>query len=153
MSKPSEDFVRNARIIKVVDGDTLRLEVDLGFTARITHDIRLSGLNTPEPRGPEGPAGRFVTREVEKLIYRSGSNEVIIRSKEFTVGKYGRCVCEVWVGDICLNDFLLDRKLAWTANEEGASDSFDITELTGIPLDVRERVSEAWAELFNSRED
>ncbi len=42
-----------ARIIKVVDGDTVDAEVLLGFDVKITLRLRLLGINTPE-RGQPG---------------------------------------------------------------------------------------------------
>ena len=140
-SKPSEDFVRKAKIIKVVDGDTLRLSIDLGFTARITHDIRLAGLNTPEPYGWSSRAGKYVTSRVVEFI--GSEEECTIHSKQFEVGKFGRCICEVWIGDRCLNDYLLDNKLAWTSDDNGVSSSLDLNKLTGIP----ERIRNGWGQV------
>lgn len=38
----------SARLIRVVDGDTVDLDVDLGFDIRISERIRLAGVNCPE---------------------------------------------------------------------------------------------------------
>jgi len=40
-----------AKVLKVVDGDTLDLRVDLGFTASVDIRVRLHGINTPEIHG------------------------------------------------------------------------------------------------------
>ena len=37
-----------ARLLKVIDGDTVRVLVDLGFYARHQVDIRLAGVRAPE---------------------------------------------------------------------------------------------------------
>lgn len=47
-----------ARVIRVVDGDTLHLEVDLGFDVRRRDSFRLAHLNAPEMSTPEGVAAR-----------------------------------------------------------------------------------------------
>ena len=39
-----------ARVLKVVDGDTLDLSIDLGFNIWITQRCRLQGIDTPETR-------------------------------------------------------------------------------------------------------
>lgn len=43
----------NATLVRVVDGDTVILDVDLGFHMRGTLTFRLVGINTPE-RGEQG---------------------------------------------------------------------------------------------------
>ena len=41
----------NSRIIKVVDGDTVDVDIDLGFDIVLSNQrIRLAGLDTPESR-------------------------------------------------------------------------------------------------------
>lgn len=44
---------QNVTVIRVVDGDTVELEVDLGFKTRFRDNFRLIGVDTPE-RGHEG---------------------------------------------------------------------------------------------------
>ena len=39
------------RLLDVIDGDTVELEVELGFHARLTVRVRLDGHDTPELRG------------------------------------------------------------------------------------------------------
>lgn len=139
--KPSDQFVRQAILKKVVDGDTLRLLIDLGWGANLTHDIRLAGLNTPEVRGQERPAGLYVTERVKDWL---GISRLVIKSHSFKLGKYGRCICEVWTGDGCLNQHLLNNGLAWPADENGKVDSRDLSKLVGIPQEVREQSEPHW---------
>ena len=40
----------NAKCIRVVDGDTIDAEIDLGFDIKVTKRIRLGGINAPESR-------------------------------------------------------------------------------------------------------
>jgi len=52
-----------AALITVIDGDTLRLEVDLGFHVHTQQDIRLLGVSAPELNQPGGQeATEFVKR-------------------------------------------------------------------------------------------
>jgi hypothetical protein len=46
-----------ARVARVIDGDTIRLEVDHGHNAYRVLDIRLMNVAAPEIRGPEREAG------------------------------------------------------------------------------------------------
>jgi endonuclease YncB( thermonuclease family) len=47
---PSPNFVYKCRIIRVVDGDTVDAEIDLGFNMRNVDRVRLVGIDTPESR-------------------------------------------------------------------------------------------------------
>ena len=40
-----------AKAVRVVDGDTVYFEVDVGFKTKMTHSMRLLGIDTPEIRG------------------------------------------------------------------------------------------------------
>ncbi len=141
MNAPEDVFNRKARLVKVVDGDTLRLEIDLGFGTALMHDVRLAGLDTPEPRGAEGHAGRFVTEKVNDWFHDRLSAPLRIQSKEFKVGKYGRCLCYVWKGEESLNAFLLDNGLAWPMNDRGQVMSRDVSTLAGIPDGIKSLVA------------
>ena len=54
-----------ARCVRVVDGDTLELDVDLGFDCSIRIMCRLEGIDTPEIRGgtAESKAAGFAARD------------------------------------------------------------------------------------------
>ena len=41
-------FQYPARILSVLDGDTLKLDIDLGFRAHIFETVRLARIDTPE---------------------------------------------------------------------------------------------------------
>lgn len=47
-----------ASLVRVIDGDTYVLRVELGFQVSITVPIRLAGIDTPERFTPEGRAAR-----------------------------------------------------------------------------------------------
>jgi micrococcal nuclease len=53
-----------ARPIRVVDGDTIDVDIDVGFRITMRHRLRLLGVNTPEPRGATRDAGRAATEFV-----------------------------------------------------------------------------------------
>lgn len=55
-------YERRAQVLRVIDGDTVELAVDLGFHVWVHYSCRLYGVDTPElstERGKE--AKRFVT--------------------------------------------------------------------------------------------
>ena len=81
----------NAKIVRWVDGDTVDLEVDLGFTVLLRQRFRLLGINTPEVRGAEKEAGHAATAFASALA-PLGSAVVVVSTK---TGKFGR-----WLGEI-----------------------------------------------------
>jgi micrococcal nuclease len=94
------------RVIDIYDGDTLTLEVDLGFRIATTIRVRLLDVDTPEIRGPERPEGLLAQAFVDDWVqerneaYESAENvsvwdgwPFIVRTKK--TGKYGR-----WLADI-----------------------------------------------------
>ena len=51
MSNAPESFVYNAELTKIIDGDTLRCNLDLGFSVKLHNQtVRLAGIDTPESR-------------------------------------------------------------------------------------------------------
>lgn len=79
-----------ARIKRVVDADTLVLEVDLGMHIRVEVTTRLAGVNAPELRTVEGQAARAF---VEQLV-AAGGPEVTVRTVKDRE-KWGRYLAEV----------------------------------------------------------
>lgn len=54
---------RVVEVVRVVDGDTVDLTVDLGFHLRATLRFRLLGVNAPELRTEAGPVAKaFVSK-------------------------------------------------------------------------------------------
>jgi micrococcal nuclease len=53
--KPS--YTYRAFPLRVVDGDTIEMRVDVGFHVEVNITVRLLGINCPEPRGETREAG------------------------------------------------------------------------------------------------
>jgi len=109
-----------AKVVSVYDGDTFKLNIDLGYGITIKgpngkgEPVRLARINTPETRGPEKNKGIEVRDYVRKLI---DGQDVFIETKKDYRGKYGRYIAEVYFlfssgdgGDMYVNltDHLLD---------------------------------------------
>lgn len=74
-----------ATIIKVIDGDTVDVAIDLGLRIFTQQRIRLYGINAPELREP---AGQDSKRRLGELLPMGA--EVIIRTFKDKQEKYGR---------------------------------------------------------------
>jgi len=82
-----------AKLVRVIDGDTLVLMVDLGFGVKMKHHIRLARINTPEVRGEERDAGMRAKEYVEDVLH--GVQELIITTNKDKKGSFGRYIAEV----------------------------------------------------------
>lgn len=100
-------------IKKIVDGDTLDIEIDLGFNLVITQRIRLKDVNAPETKtlNQEEKINGLVAKEWLKNIL-SQENELIIETTK--EDKYGRMLGTLYVlGDsISLNEKMLNEGIA-----------------------------------------
>lgn len=96
-----------ATMQRVVDGDTMVLQVALGLGVSRTVTIRLLGIDTPELRLEERPAGLRAKAFVESWSARY-ENAVILRT-DGKLGKYGRLLAMVCPpdGGECLTEALI----------------------------------------------
>ena len=58
-----DQYIRRAKIVRLVDGDTCVLDFDMGMSITVRATVRLFGINTPEVRGPEKVAGHAATAQ------------------------------------------------------------------------------------------
>ena len=109
----------NCTIRRVVDGDTVDVDIDLGFDMWIHNErVRLFGIDTPESRTrdlEEKKAGLFAKDVV--LHYLPEGSKQILRTHKDKVGKYGRVLGEFVIYDsladrqTTINQFMIDHKI------------------------------------------
>lgn len=75
-----------ATVDRWVDGDTVDMNVDLGFRITTHQRFRLLGVDTPE----RGETGYTEAREVVESLHPPGSIVVITTEKPLAGDKYGR---------------------------------------------------------------
>ena len=101
-------------VTRVVDGDTIDVILDLGFSVFHKCRVRLYGIDTPESRTrnkDEKARGKLAAKFLEDSI--NNGKQVILRSKlKDSKGKYGRVLGEVIVDDININELMVKRYLA-----------------------------------------
>lgn len=101
-------FIYNAKCLRVVDGDTVDATVDLGFDTWKKIRIRLVGINTPETRTRdlEEKARGMAAKNFLIDLLKKHNNEFILHSQG--VGKYGRCLGNLFLGEKNVNDLLIN---------------------------------------------
>lgn len=101
-----------AEILDWVDGDTLVVEIDLGFYVKRTERIRLARINTPEMRSPIPYHIRKAkhARMVGKKFCPVGS---IVKLETFKNKRdmYARYLAEVYFKGQNLTDYLLEKEV------------------------------------------
>ena len=105
----------DVKVIKVVDGDTVDVDIDLGFGVTLTDErVRIMGIDTPESRTRDKVEDLFGEAAKARLkeLMKDGGKLITTedRKGEDMKGKFGRI----------LGDFLVDgKKVTETLIEEG----------------------------------
>ncbi len=91
-----------AKCIRVIDGDTYILRVDLGFRTFVEIPIRLRGIDTPERNTELGKkATQWVRVRLMPTPYPEENPELIIETHKSRTGKdeqsFARWVADIWV--------------------------------------------------------
>lgn len=124
MTPPNRKSCYNFRvteIVKVLDGDTIDVIIDLGFDLYKKERVRVAGVDTPEKRTRDLEekalgldATRWLKEKLEGAI--SGDDDLVIRTELIGgVGKYGRLLGWLYIGtdELSLNEQMITEGYAW----------------------------------------
>jgi micrococcal nuclease len=122
-----EYHVKN--ITNVVDGDTIDVDIDLGFDITFSSRVRMAGIDTPESR---------TTNKVEKALgleakdylkkkLKDAKSIIIKTEKMDSSEKYGRILGWLYINDdkISVNDHMINDGYAWGYLGETKSKDFE----------------------------
>tara|TARA_R110000824_G_scaffold81446_9_gene204776 strand:+ start:83 stop:478 length:396 start_codon:yes stop_codon:yes gene_type:complete len=119
----------NAKLQRVVDGDTIDVEIDLGFSVFVKRRVRFYAMDAWESRTrdlEEKKKGLAAKERVKELFKEQGDDFILISHE---LGKYGRVLGTIVLsGDKNLNEMLI---------EEGHAYAYD----GGNKEEARERAS------------
>ena len=85
-------------VVKVVDGDTIDVDIDLGFGMTYKKQrVRMLGIDTPESRTRDLVEKKFgkASKKHLKDILEQGGIQLVSHDK----GKFGRILGELFIGD------------------------------------------------------
>ena len=123
-------------VVRVVDGDTVDVEIDLGFSLTKKERIRLAGIDTPETRTKNDEEKKLGIDAKEYLTMRLDSSKNLIVKTEKD-GKYGRMLGWLFDDDNrSINRDMVDLGYAWTYG--GGTKDKDLKELKekrGLAID------------------
>ncbi len=104
----------SCQVTRVVDGDTIDADLDLGFNIHHKCRVRLYGIDTPESRTrdkDEKARGKLAAKFLEDAI--SNGNQTLIQTKlKDSKGKFGRVLGSVIVDGININEKMVENYMA-----------------------------------------
>ena len=122
---------RVKQVVKVVDGDTIDVVIDLGFDISYTSRVRLAGIDTPESRTTDARE-KILGQEVKEYLKKAldGATDIVIRTEKVDSSeKYGRILGWLFVNKQTgsLNMELVNKGYAWSY--DGGTKKKDFAEL------------------------
>ena len=91
----------SCKIVRVVDGDTVDVDIDLGFGVWMHNErVRLHGIDTPESRTRDLEEKKFglLAKDQVKHFLPEGSIQTLVTVKD-KVGKFGRILGKFKIED------------------------------------------------------
>ena len=105
------------KVSKVVDGDTIDVDIDLGFDISFSSRVRLAGIDTPESRTTDKieKALGLESKEYLKKAIDASKTVVIKTEKMDSSEKYGRILWWVFLdgSEISINQKMINDGYAW----------------------------------------
>lgn len=121
---------RVKQVLRVVDGDTIDVDLDLGFNISYTQRVRLAGIDTPESRTTD-KAEKVLGLEVKKHLadLLKSSTQIVIRTeKPDSTEKYGRILGWIFLdgSSESVNTALIADGYAWDYMGETKVKDFEL---------------------------
>lgn len=105
------DYTYDVKITKIVDGDTVDVDIDLGFGVWLHKErVRIMGIDTPESRTSdevEKLFGKAAKHRLESLL-PIGSMQVLICEAYDAKGKFGRILGDFKVEDKNVTEIMIE---------------------------------------------
>lgn len=104
--------IDNGVVIKVYDGDTITIATKLPINNSPLYrfSIRLNGIDTPEIKSVNEDEKKAAI-EVKNILTEMLLNKNVLL-KNLQNEKYGRILADVYLDDLCINEWLLRERLA-----------------------------------------
>jgi micrococcal nuclease len=104
------DYKYKGLVNSVFDGDTLNMDIDLGFGVWLRNQkIRLYGINAPELKGLTKEAALKSKSRLTELVL---GKQIIIETIQDKKEKYGRWLGKIFVRDLLINKVLVSEGFA-----------------------------------------
>lgn len=100
------------KVIKVYDGDTITVATKLYTPDSLIYrfSVRLAGIDTPEMHGSTSDERNAAIASRDVLSNMIMNKTVLLKNVRYE--KYGRLLADVYLGELYLNQYLVDNKYA-----------------------------------------
>jgi len=120
---------RVKKLINVIDGDTIDVDIDLGFDISLLRRVRMAGIDTPESRTTD-KAEKVLgleAKEYLKKMMKDAKTIVIKTELPDSSEKYGRILGWVYVDSATksINEKMIEDGYAWGYMGETKVKNFD----------------------------
>jgi len=119
-------------IAKVVDGDTIDADIDLGFDISLSKRIRLAGIDTPESRTKDEYEKKLGLESKEWLKEKLRfARDILIKTElPDSTEKYGRIIGHLYINgeEISVNDQMIVEGYAWEYDGGTKKKDFSVLE-------------------------
>ena len=121
-----ETHVYRAKVLRIIDGDTIDVDLDLGFTVWMRKQrIRLAGIDTPESRtrNKEEKKRGLLSKAKLKELCPTGSTIKVKTELDKERGKFGRVLGTlITMDDLNINQHLVENNYAVAYHGQSKSD-------------------------------
>ena len=105
------------KVVRVVDGDTIDVLINLGFNTFTQQRVRLAGIDAPEIRGQTDEVEAMGRQATQWLANRLADTDGLRLESQKGQGKYGRYLVTFYDLDVDINQQMIDLGLAWPYGE------------------------------------
>tara|TARA_B100000963_G_scaffold229272_1_gene199974 strand:+ start:3824 stop:4231 length:408 start_codon:yes stop_codon:yes gene_type:complete len=107
-------FEYRCELVKVIDGDTIDIDIDLGFGVWMKNQrIRMYGIDTPESRTRDLEEKKYGLAAKAFLTEMLDDSHLILKTHKDERGKFGRILGEVWrttnFADQSINNYMIEK--------------------------------------------
>jgi len=96
-------------VVKIIDGDTVDVDIDLGFGVWLKKErIRMFGIDTPESRTRDLEEKKYGLAAKEFLTKWLSAGNITLKTQKDAEGKFGRILGELWYGDVNINQKMIE---------------------------------------------
>ena len=114
-------------VVKVIDGDTIDIVIDVGFGFYKKDRVRIAGIDTPESRTRDKKEKQYglAAKVFLEGLLRNCDDLIIKTEKE---GKYGRILGWLYCNDqeMSINQTMIDEGYAWEYDGGKKDKTFEI---------------------------
>ena len=97
------------KLVKVVDGDTVDVDIDLGFGVWLRNQrIRMYGIDAPESRTSDKVEKVYGMAAKDFVIKWTNAGDLVLKTFKDGKGKYGRILGELWYNDVNINQRMIE---------------------------------------------